>query len=252
MLICRLQEWLTIILRAVLHAKMLVLIDDLIAYLKRPYLARIPEKVERPFNLVFKLAFICIIAGIGCGMLTGILIGLKIIPDPGPSVMDHKKMSKVLLFVMAVVWAPLTEELLFRAQLRRFTASIAFIALSCGAVLSAIVQTDWAFLVSPFIFIILYLVYRYNLSRSITLKFEFWKRIFPWHFHLTAICFSLVHLSNYEKGIGLLPLGILYTLPQLAVGLVLGYTRMNYGLKYSFVLHAMYNFFPVLLFLSKY
>lgn len=231
---------------------MLGLVDDLTNYLKRPYLVRIPEKVDKPFNLLLKLAFICIVVGIGCGMFTGMLIGLKLIPDPGPSVMDHKKMSKILLFIMAVVWAPLSEELLFRAQLRRFTASIAFISLSCGAFLSALIQTDWAYLVSPFIFIILYFVYRYNLARSITLKFEFWERIFPWHFHLTAICFSLVHLSNYEKGIGLLPLGILYTLPQLAVGLVLGYARMNYGLKYSFALHAMYNFFPVLLFLSKY
>lgn len=231
---------------------MLELVDDLIAYLKRPYLAFIPEKVNKPFNLLFKLALICIILGIGCGMLTGMLIGLKLIPDPGPSVIDHKKMSKIMLFVMAVVWAPLAEELVFRAQLRRFTGSIAFIAFICGACLSMLFKTDWAFLVSPLIFIILYLIYRYNLARSITLKFEFWERIFPWHFHLTAICFSLMHLSNYEKGISLLPLGILYTLPQLAVGLVLGYTRMNYGLKYSIALHAMYNFFPVLLFISKY
>lgn len=231
---------------------MLELVDDLIAYLKRPYLAFIPEKVNKPFNLLFKLALICIILGIGCGMLTGMLIGLKLIPDPGPSVIDHKKMSKIMLFVMAVVWAPLAEELVFRAQLRRFTGSIAFIAFICGACLSMLFKTDWAFLVSPLIFIILYLIYRYNLARSITLKFEFWERIFPWHFHLTAICFSLMHLSNYEKGINLLPLGILYTLPQLAVGLVLGYTRMNYGLKYSIALHAMYNFFPVLLFISKY
>lgn len=231
---------------------MLELVSDLTNYLKRPYLIRIPAKADKPISLLLKLAFICIVVGIGCGMLMGILIGLKLIPDPGPSVIDHKKMSKIVLFAMAVIWAPLSEELLFRAQLRRFTASIAFIAFICGAFLSVIVHTNWAFLISPFIFIILYLVYRYNLARSITLKFEFWERIFPWHFHLTAICFALVHLSNYEKGISLLPLGILYTLPQLAVALVLGYTRMNYGLKYSIILHAMYNFFPVLLFISKY
>jgi membrane protease YdiL (CAAX protease family) len=230
---------------------MLDLVHELTNYLKYPYLARIPEKIDKPFVLLLKLAFICLIAGIGCGMLLGILIGLKLIPGPGPSMLEKKMMAKPLLFIMAVIWAPLSEELLFRAQLRRFTGGILFISFICGAFLSAVIKTNWAFLVSPFIFIVLYLIYRYNLARSVTLKFRFWERIFPWHFHLTAICFALVHLSNFEKGISLLPLGILYTLPQLAVGLVLGYARMNYGLKYSFALHAMYNFFPVLLFIAK-
>jgi len=230
---------------------MLELIHDLTSYLKHPFLVRIPEKVHRPFALLLKLAFICLIAGLSCGMLLGIFIGLKLIPDPGPSVLEKKMMAKPVLFIMAVIWAPLLEELLFRAQLRRFTGSILFIAFILGAFLSAVIKTDWAFLVSPFIFIVLYLIYRYNLARSVTLKFQFWERIFPWHFHLTAACFGLVHLSNFEKGISLLPLGIIYTLPQLAVGLILGYVRMNYGLKYSFALHAMYNFFPVLLFLAK-
>ncbi|MBB5635407.1 membrane protease YdiL (CAAX protease family) [Pedobacter cryoconitis] len=231
---------------------MLDLIHDLTSYLKQPYLARIPQKTEKPFILLLKLALICLMAGISGGILLSILIGLKLIPSPGPSLIEKKEMAKPLLFIMAVVWAPLSEELLFRAQLRRFTGSLLFISFICGAFLSAIIKTDWAFLISPLVFIVLYLIYRYNLARSVTLKFEFWERIFPWHFHLTAICFALIHLSNFEKGISLLPLGILYTLPQLAVGLVLGYARMNYGLKYSFALHALYNFFPVLLFIAKY
>ncbi|KIO77065.1 hypothetical protein TH53_11405 [Pedobacter lusitanus] len=231
---------------------MVDLLDDLINYLKYPYLARIPKKVDRPLILLLKLALICSIAGISCGILMGVLIHLKLIPDPGPTVLDKKTMAKSILFIIAVIWAPLSEELLFRAQLRRFTGSLLFISFIGGVFLSAVIKTDWAFVVSPFIFIILYLIYRYHLARSITLKFEFWERIFPWHFHLTAICFALVHLSNFENGINLLPFGILYTLPQLAVALVLGYARMNYGLKYSFALHAMYNFLPIILFISKF
>ncbi|QNK62893.1 CPBP family intramembrane metalloprotease [Pedobacter sp. PAMC26386] len=231
---------------------MLDLVNDLTAYLKNPYLTSIPKKVDRPFVLLLKLAFICLVAGIAAGFFLGLLIHLKLIPDPGPSKLDKKTMSGIMLFTMAVIWAPVSEELLFRAQLRRFTGSLLFIAFVSGVLLSVLIKTDWGYLISPFVFIILYLIYRFNLSQSVTLKFLFWERIFPWHFHLTAICFALVHLSNYEKGVSLLPLGLLYTLPQLAVALVLGYTRMNYGLKYSFALHAMYNFFPVLLFLYHY
>ncbi|MBB6499474.1 type II CAAX prenyl endopeptidase Rce1 family protein [Pedobacter cryoconitis] len=224
---------------------------ELIAYLKNPYLTRIPEKVEHPFLLVFRLGLICLVVGITGGLILGGLIGLKLIPDPGQSSISRTSMSRPVLFIFAVFIGPLVEELVFRAQLRRLSASIAFVAFICGAILTTILQTNWAFMISPFVFVLLYLIYRYRLAGSVTVKFQFWERIFPWHFHLTAICFALVHLSNFENGTGMLSLGLLYTLPQLGVGLILGYTRMNYGLKYSYALHALYNLGPMLLFLYK-
>ena len=228
---------------------MIFLIRDIAAYLKHPYLARLPAKVEDPFGLLWRLTLICLILGIGSGVFIDRMVALKLLASPGPSRMEHLTMPMGIFFLMAVVVGPVGEELLFRAQLRRFTLTLFFIALIPGAILTQLTGTSWAYMVSPFIFSLLFLVYRINLSGSITLKYGFWVKVFPWHFHLTAVCFALIHLGNFEKGISLLPFGLLYTLPQLAIGLILGYTRMNYGLKYAMALHGLYNFFPVALFI---
>lgn len=230
---------------------MIELLKDISAYLSRPYLSTIPKKIDRPFYLLFQLVAICVFAGITAGIFSGILIHSGLIPDPGPNVLDEQKISQLAFLFAAVVSAPVMEELIFRAQLRRFSGGILFISFICGALLYGILKTAWAFLISPFIFSLLFIIYRYTLAGSVTKKYQFWARLFPWYFHFTAICFGLVHLSNFQKGISLLPLGILYTLPQLAIGLVLGYTRVNYGLKYSIALHALYNLSLTLLLLAK-
>jgi len=230
---------------------MIELFKDIANYLNSPYLTSIPKRADRPWLLLCRLAVICLFAGVGAGMLSGILVQSGLVPSPGPSVLDKQQISQTAFFFGAVLFAPLIEESVFRAQLRRFSGSLLFIAFIGGLILMAVTQTYWAFLITPFIFIFLFTVYRFTLAGSITRKFRFWTNLFPWYFHFTAICFALVHLGNFEKGISLLPLGILYTLPQLAIGLVLGYARMNYGLKYAIALHALYNLSLMSLLLFK-
>lgn len=230
---------------------MLALLKDIWNYLGHPYIARIPEKVNEPLKLILRLVFICLVLGVGAGMLSAMLISSKIIPDPGPSLMDEGKIPRIVFALGAVIGAPLMEESVFRWQLRRLALNILFAAFAAGIILSIILKTDWAYLITPFIFVILYIIYRFTICGSVTVKFNFWTRIFPWHFHITAICFALVHLSNFEKGASLLPLGILYTLPQLSIGFILGYTRMNYGLKYAMAVHSLYNLTFILLLFSK-
>ncbi|WP_442589550.1 CPBP family glutamic-type intramembrane protease [Pedobacter sp. AW31-3R] len=231
---------------------MIELIEDIKSYLNHPRLVHLPRKVEKPGVLLFQLTLICLFAGITGGMLTGILIGLKVIPAPGPSLLEGKSYAPYMLLAGPILWAPVAEELLFRAQLRRFTGMLLFVSYIAGAILSAVLKSSWGFLLSPVIFFLLFIAYRLTLPQSVSRKFQFWEKIFPWHFHFTALCFGLIHLQNFEQGITLLPAGLLYTLPQLAVGLIFGYTRMNYGLKYAIALHAMYNFLPALLLFSKY
>ena len=219
---------------------MVGLIKEISDYLSAPYLVSI-KKPDRPWLLLFRLTVICLGAGIGGGMLSGMLVQSGLIPGPGPSILDQQKMSQTAFFFGAVIFAPVIEESLFRAQLRRFSGGIWFISFVFGIVLAGLTKTYWAFLITPFIFAVLFIIYRFTLAGSITRKYCFWTKVFPWYFHFTALAFALVHLGNFEKGISLLPLGIIYTLPQLAIGLVLGYARMNYGLKYSIALHALYN-----------
>jgi len=231
---------------------MLSLIGHILDFIRYPQLTRIPRNIERPFSLLLQLTLLCLFTGISAGIVLSLLISTKLIPPIGPTLMDDGRVSPYMLVLGPLVLGPLGEEIVFRGQLRRLGASIFFVALIPGAILSLALGTYWAFVISPFIFLILYLIYRFNLAGSTTLKYQFWERIFPWHFHLSTICFALMHLANFERGLALLPLGILYTLPQLSVGLIFGYTRMNYGLKYSIALHAMYNFLPAVLLFLKY
>jgi membrane protease YdiL (CAAX protease family) len=221
-------------------------------YTKCPWIHSTSDGMRNPGLTMTKLTIVCLFAGYVAGSFSRMLISLKLIPDPGPSILDHNDVSQFQFFMGAVLLAPLLEELIFRAQLKRFSGMLMFVSLICGVVLSAILKTCWAFLISPLIFAILFMIYRFTVAASISRKFKLWERLFPWHFHLTAVCFALMHLANYERGLALLPFGLLYTLPQLAIGLVLGFTRMFYGLKYSLALHSLYNlFFVIVLFLRQ-
>jgi hypothetical protein len=230
---------------------MVALLKDIIAYLNHPRLVSIPEKVEKPGLLLFRLSLICLVTGIVSGVAGSLLTGSGLIPGPGPSVTDRITMPEFMLVLGPLLLAPLAEEMIFRWQLRRISLSILFIAFITGTVVSGLTGTTWGYLISPLAFTVLYLIYRFMVTVSLTRKYRFWRSIFPLHFHLTAVCFALVHLANFEKGVNLLPFGILYTLPQLSTGLVLGYTRMNYGLKYAMAVHALYNLLPALLLISR-
>lgn len=68
-----------------------------------------------------------------------------------------------------------------------------------------------------------------------------WIHFFPFIFHLSAIIFGLMHLSNFEH-VNNYFLAIPLVSSQLVSGYVLGFTRMKFGLIYSMGLHAVWNF----------
>jgi membrane protease YdiL (CAAX protease family) len=71
---------------------------------------------------------------------------------------------------------------------------------------------------------------------------KLWIRSFPFLFHVFAITFGLVHLSNYSH-ISNYFLAIPLVSSQFVSGYVLGFVRMKFGLIYSMGLHSVWNFF---------
>ncbi|MGZ5816500.1 MAG: CPBP family glutamic-type intramembrane protease [Croceibacterium sp.] len=67
----------------------------------------------------------------------------------------------------------------------------------------------------------------------------FFSRHFAWFYFASSVVFALAHLSNYSQiaALSLLPLVV----PQLLVGLILGYSRVTYGLWSDMLLHMMHN-----------
>jgi hypothetical protein len=61
---------------------------------------------------------------------------------------------------------------------------------------------------------------------------------FRWFYYLSALLFAAMHLMNFAAASPtLLPL----VLPQLVLGLILGYLRVERGLATSIALHMLHN-----------
>lgn len=64
---------------------------------------------------------------------------------------------------------------------------------------------------------------------------------FKWFYYLSALIFGLVHIFNFENWRLILPFFWIVTSAQIFLGLVCGYIRVTYGLRYAILLHALYN-----------
>jgi membrane protease YdiL (CAAX protease family) len=67
----------------------------------------------------------------------------------------------------------------------------------------------------------------------------FFGRHFAAFYFASSLLFALAHLSNYSQGAALILLPLV--IPQLVVGLILGYARVTYGLWSDMLLHIMHN-----------
>lgn len=158
---------------------------------------------------------------------------------------SHRLDPTAIPVLLALVWAPIVEELMFRFGLRRPGAALwllpAFVvvvifgrSLWVGSLLAiSLALTAWPRLPG--------VRWRFRWLRR-------YRRWFPLVFHVATFAFAILHLLNFTA-LGsvawwLLPV---FVLPQWATGLVLGWVRVRTGIGASIVMHAMFNAGPVLL-----
>ncbi|MEM9391304.1 MAG: CPBP family glutamic-type intramembrane protease [Bacteroidota bacterium] len=136
---------------------------------------------------------------------------------------DHKleeiyKESPIFFILSGVILAPIIEEFFFR-----FFITFRF----------------------AFYFILpLRLVYgSLGIARKIRLFRirKTWEKAFPYVFYLSVAAFGLVHITNFEDYKSYLWAIPFLTLPQLVIGVFLGYTRIRYGFRWSILFHALHN-----------
>lgn len=60
-------------------------------------------------------------------------------------------------------------------------------------------------------------------------------------FYVFAFIFGYVHITNFELTDNVWILSPLLVLPQIILGLYLGFIRVRFGLVWSILLHALYN-----------
>ncbi len=221
----------------------IILLKELIQYLRHPRLCskNVPTNIWERLLMLWAIGFF---PSIAIWAITYKLISLGMIPNPGDLVYSHDSTSSAYIFFGSVLVAPVAEEALFRWQLRSFTFGYLFVSMAAGFILLNLVHPIVALLIASSIFLIFYINHKSHLAKSVSIQYAYWKEFFPYQFYVTALCFAIVHIYNYDDGIEHFNLALLYTLPQLIIGLSLGFVRMHYGLRYSIILHALYNFIP--------
>ncbi|MEO5911064.1 MAG: CPBP family glutamic-type intramembrane protease [Pelobium sp.] len=226
-------------------------LNDFLQYVKKPDPFIKEDKAKVFFNQLFPLVIIALCFSFCSVMFTSILEQLHLIRKLPDFELFKLKEKKILLFFMVVVFAPIVEELIFRYQLKSYRLAILLYFLFLAGMLYRLTSVFLLFAILTPVFILCLFVYL-AMNKNSFQRFKIINLTFPSHFYLTAICFGLVHISNYSNPLDYgFPI-ILLVLPQLFIGLILGYVRMRFGLSKSIIMHAGYNFIPALTLLAGY
>lgn len=161
----------------------------------------------------------------------------------------HRLNLNNIPWLMALLWAPLVEELVFRWGLRRLKHLWLLLPLAAAAMLSGPDLGGGLFVAAFLMLCWVPYAWAWPVARR-PLRWA-WRRrqisYFPWIFHLSSVAFSAVHLYNFnlaQTPLWLLPLLVL---PQWVTGMVLGWLRVRRGIGASILLHAIFNGGPLLL-----
>lgn len=81
----------------------------------------------------------------------------------------------------------------------------------------------------------------YFFPKHKTSIYEYWNKKYKYVFYLSAILFGLVHITNFETNTTIIYLIPILILPQLVIGLFVGYLRVRYNFMLGYLMHALHN-----------
>ncbi|WMD20134.1 CPBP family glutamic-type intramembrane protease [Achromobacter seleniivolatilans] len=175
-------------------------------------------------------------------------LGPVAVAAAGMAGVTHRLDPANIPWLTAVLWAPLVEEMLFRYGLRRPRQALWLIPAMLPVVLWG--PKLWTGLLLA-AFVILACWGARHRAEPLKGWDTNWRRYYlnhyGWVFHLVALTFAAVHLTNFVYGkvpYWLLPLLVL---PQWLTGLVLGWMRVRRGIGAAMLLHATFNAGPILM-----
>lgn len=221
---------------------------DFFAFVKRPRLA---PRLPRSAQPAWRGEWLGGLQGrrLACWVLLLWTVNLAALGPLAASVAGmvgaERRLAGMPPWLLAVVWAPIIEEMVFRFGLRRpalaswlapilvtglvlgRTPGMALVVVVCGLTVGAVLTRRR---------------YRWPWSRNRAFVSRF-----AWIFHGMTLAFACLHLLNFNlpaSSYWLLPLLIL---PQWVTGLVLGWMRVRFGIGAAIMLHALFNAGPMLL-----
>ena len=194
--------------------------NDFISFLKNPVEQKDPiQTVNQKTKRFFALLLLDItVAFIVIGIFYAINIFVPIDKVMEQYMEDFYNLPIWLIFLSAVVIAPLWEELVFRLPLRyKYNYLARFIIFISG------------------------ITGRQNKIKVKYFLRNFSRKHFRFIFYFFAILFGLIHITNYEFSLKILLLLPILTFSQFFGGLCMGYLRVKYNLILAIIFHAVYN-----------
>jgi len=155
-----------------------------------------------------------------------------------------------MIFVLMVLAVPLIEELIFRFSLRlnenKIQINVIILLSGIILILVQLLKNNYvriSILSLGMIFLVFYLFRRVKINQLIS---SFWERKFILVFYVSAACFGLLHITNYNPGLFTYLFLPVLILPQLILGLFCGFIRLKANFTWGLVFHASHNLFFVL------
>ncbi|MCK9511196.1 MAG: CPBP family glutamic-type intramembrane protease [Pigmentiphaga sp.] len=170
---------------------------------------------------------------------------------------EHRFDPVVLPWMLALVWAPVIEELMFRLGMRRPGAALWLLP-----AFGALAWFGRSFAAGAFLAVLLAAVACPRPGSRATaggwqpllpgVRWSWrWNRryvaCFPWVFHGLTAGFAWLHLFNFALGSVPWWTWIFLILPQWFTGLALGWLRVRGGMALAMLVHAGFNAGPMLL-----
>ncbi|MEO0591649.1 MAG: CPBP family glutamic-type intramembrane protease [Pseudomonadota bacterium] len=215
-------------------------------FLRRPHMPDVRGREPGKARAVGRMLALDMVVMVALLTLFGLASALGFEP---PDNVNNALGLSLGAIVLVVVIAPVLEELIFRSWLTgrpAVMAAIAVCVVGFGVVPYGVSQIDpertipLLLAIGPLVAMVAAPLAAYTLLSHPAPRLFI--AGFPVFFWLSTLGFALVHLANYTDASWAM-LGILLplVLPQFALGTMLGYLRVHYGLGAAFALHASHN-----------
>lgn len=229
------------------------LLKDFLSFLRKPHTNGLAVAAPQRLVYTFRLwccLFLFIIFG---GVLIDSLVEVPV-HDRFEEVMDQIGVVGFVLF--AVLVGPLLEEIAFRLAMRfrlrtvliGVTAFVIYMTQAASHLFES-EDSQGVLILGGVASVILLGFILLCIKRQNAVK-AWWTIHFSWVFYIFSVAFAFIHIFNFEEfPLKVILLTPLITLPQLILGLGMGYLRMRFGFWYGYLFHVLNNAFAVTVFL---
>ncbi len=162
------------------------------------------------------------------------------------------------VFLLVVVWAPISEEIAFRLWLRfspaKWGLGLGFFLLFTFSLIPQIPEdfftfNSWNGFLNSIGLISLTFVFVFSILKIKKVGFlvqRFFERNFRFFFYTIALFFAIIHIENYDVDLKTIwYFAPMLIFPQIFLSFAISFIRMKYGFLWAIFTHAINNFVAI-------